>query len=121
LEYDNLILDDQAAIIGLSDTANLVGIYEKDGLSVRLAYNWRDEYLADRGQGTGSNPQYREAYDQLDLNISYEIPQVEGLRVFVEALNITDEYTRTHGRTSYQLLNVTQTGARYNLGVAYKF
>ncbi len=121
LEYDNLILDDQAAIIGLSDTANLVGIYEKDGLSVRLAYNWRDEYLADRGQGTGSNPQYREAYDQVDLNISYEIPQVEGLRVFVEALNITDEYTRTHGRTSYQVLNVTQTGARYNLGVAYKF
>ncbi len=121
LEYDNLLLEDQAAIIGLSDTANLVGIYEDHGFSVRLAYNWRDKYLSSRGQGTGANPEYQEDYNQFDLNIGYEVPQVDGLRVFVEALNITNEYTRRHGRSSYQVLNVTQTGARYNLGVAYKF
>ncbi len=36
---------DQFALPGLSDTLNLVGIYEKDGLSARLAYNWRDDFL----------------------------------------------------------------------------
>ncbi|MEP1554511.1 MAG: TonB-dependent receptor [Paraglaciecola sp.] len=122
LEYDNYILEDQAAILGLSDTANLIGVYEKDGLSVRLAYNWRDEFLNARGQDTGqSAPQYTEEYSQWDLNASYEIPSVEGLSVFVEALNITDEYTRISGRATEQVLNLTQTGARYNVGARYRF
>ncbi|MEP2653501.1 MAG: TonB-dependent receptor [Paraglaciecola sp.] len=122
LEYDNFILEDQAAILGLSDTANLIGVYEKDGLSVRLAYNWRDQFLNSRGQDTGqSAPQYTEEYSQWDLNASYEIPSVEGLSVFVEALNITNEYTRISGRATEQVLNLTQTGARYNVGARYRF
>ncbi|MEP2601543.1 MAG: TonB-dependent receptor, partial [Paraglaciecola sp.] len=122
LEYDNTVLDDQAAILGLSDTANLIGVYEKDGLSLRLAYNWRDQFLNSRSQDTGGfAPQYTEEYSQWDLNASYEIPSVEGLSVFVEALNITDEYTRISGRATEQVLNLTQTGARYNLGARYRF
>src|SRR5690606_3189104 len=29
---------------GLSDTANLVGMYENDRFQARIAYNWRDKY-----------------------------------------------------------------------------
>ena len=36
----------QFALLGLSDSANAVLMYEKFGFSVRLAYNWRDEYLS---------------------------------------------------------------------------
>src|SRR5690606_12690941 len=37
--------ESQFALVGLSDTANLVGIYEKDAISARIAYNWRDSFL----------------------------------------------------------------------------
>ena len=37
--------EEQFALLGLSDTANLTAIYEKYGFSARLAYNWRDTFL----------------------------------------------------------------------------
>jgi TonB-dependent receptor len=40
--YDNLSLAQQFVLTGLSDSANLIGFYDKNGLGVRLAYNWRD-------------------------------------------------------------------------------
>ena len=46
----------QFALLGLSDTANAVLMYEKYGFSARLAYNWRDEFLAATNQN-GSNTQ----------------------------------------------------------------
>ncbi|WP_065187519.1 TonB-dependent receptor [Shewanella woodyi] len=111
----------QNVINGISDTANLVGIYENYGFTARIAYNWRDEFLNSQGQGTGANPQYTEAYSQVDFNIGYDVPMVEGLTVFIEGLNITDENTRVHGRANEQVLNYTQTGARYSLGARYTF
>ncbi|WP_448556795.1 TonB-dependent receptor [Thalassotalea montiporae] len=122
--YDNTdILGDTNDDVqnGISDTANLVLFYENYGVSARLAYNWRDDYLEKVGDDTGSNPTFVEAYDQLDFNISYDTPWVEGLSVFFEGINITDEYRRKHGRNSHQVLNVTQQGARYSLGVRYNF
>jgi TonB-dependent receptor len=122
-EYDDFVIDvDQIAELGISDTANLVGFYEKDGWSVRLAYNWRDKFLAGENQGDMPNaPIYVEAYGQFDLTVSYEVPQVEGLTLFLNGINVTDEYLRKSGRDEYQVLNVTQQGARYNLGARYTF
>ena len=35
---------------------------------MRAAYNWRDEFLAGRFDGTGGpNPVYTEAYGQIDV------------------------------------------------------
>lgn len=118
--YDNQSLDEQFALLGLSDTANLVGFYDKDGLQVRVAYNWRDTFLSSTGHGTGNpNPVYVEAYGQVDINVSYDIN--DSLSVFAEGLNVTDEYTRSHARTKLQLMNMTQLGPRYNIGVRYTF
>ena len=121
LEYDPLLLMDQESMIGLSDSANLVGFYEKNGLQARIAYNWRDEFLSSRGQETGAHPQYTEAYSQIDLNISYEVPQIEGMQVFLEGINVTDEYVRVHGRDKYQLMGLYQGGERWQLGARYAF
>src|SRR5690606_7458794 len=44
--FDSLSLDGQFALTGLSDTANFVGFYEKNGVQVRLSYNWRDKFLS---------------------------------------------------------------------------
>jgi len=116
-EYDNLVVADQTAETGISDTANLIAFYEKDGLSVRIAYNWRDEYLANSQRVTYNQEEYR----QIDMSVNYDLPQVEGLTVFFNAINLTDEYTRQVARSSREAINVTQTGARYSLGARYSF
>jgi TonB-dependent receptor len=120
LEYDNADLGEQFALEGLSDSANLVLFYEKHQWQVRAAYNWRDEFLAGRFDGTGlPNPVYTEAYGQLDLNVGYQWN--EHLTFHLEAINLTDEIQRLHGRTQNQVLFVTQTGPRYMIGLRYKF
>src|SRR5690606_41015491 len=50
VKYDDQSLDEQFALLGLSDSANLVGFYDKDGLQARIAYNWRDTFLVSRSE-----------------------------------------------------------------------
>ena len=114
-EYDDLSKAAQYPVYGLSDSANFIGFYDKDGLQVRIAYNWRDDFLA----SGGGNPRYTEAYGQVDASVSYEL--TDNLTVSLEGLNITDETTRQYGRHKDMTFNYIETGARYNLGVRYNF
>ena len=108
----------QFALVGLSDTANLVLMYEKDALQARIAYNWRDKFLDTTSQYI-NEPGYTEAYSQIDLSISYDI--TEDLTVAFEGINITEENIRRHGRTSAMLWNLDEYGARYALSARYTF
>lgn len=119
LTYDNYNLGEQFALEGLSDSANIVGFYDKDKWQVRLAYNWRDKFLSGRFDGQGANPNYTEPYGQLDASISYQFS--ENLSVSFEGINLTDETVRIHGRNKNQVLWLTQGGPRYGMGVRYKF
>jgi TonB-dependent receptor len=109
----------QFALLGLSDSANGVLMYEKFGLSARLAYNWRDEFLSNINQGAWRNPIYVEAYDQIDLSVGYDI--TDNFAVSFEAINLTGEDVRWHGRSDNQLWRLEDQGARYGLGARYKF
>ncbi|MDX3773415.1 TonB-dependent receptor [Chromatiaceae bacterium AAb-1] len=111
--------ESQFALVGLSDTANLIGIYEKDGWQARIAWNWRDKYLAEVNQGGSNNPRFEEAYWQLDVNISYDIN--DKLTVFAEALNLTGENSRSHARNKAMLWYLTDLGPRYQIGFRYDF
>lgn len=119
LKYDNASVGEQFALVGLSNSANLVGIYEDQKWSVRAAYNWRDEFLSSTFDSAGPNPQYVEPYGQLDLSVGYNI--TDKLSVQFEAINLTDETARVHGRRKEQALYVTQSGPRYSVGARYKF
>jgi TonB-dependent receptor len=119
LAYDNHSTDNQFAIEGLSDSANFIAFFEKGKWSVRAAYNWRDEFLSARFDGIGPNPQYVEAYGQIDANASYDI--TDNFTVSAEVINLTDETIRVHGRNERQALFVLQTGPRYMVGASYKF
>ena len=105
----------------MSDSANLVAFYDKDGLQARLAYNWRDAYLAGVGQGAGttSNPTNLEAYGQLDISASYDYN--DNLTIFFAGLNVLEETYNVYGRDELQVLQAGQTGARYDIGVRYSF
>jgi TonB-dependent receptor len=105
----------QFALTGLSDTANAVLFYDKGGLQARVAYNWRDEFLT----AGGPNPQYVEAYGQIDASASYEF--VPGLTAFVEGINITGSDRRGHRRSDRNVTFAVQGEARYAAGVRFNF
>lgn len=113
--YDVYSLENDLALQGLSDTANLIGFYENDDFQIRVTYNWRDKFLLT----SGVEPTFTAAYSQIDLNASYNIN--ESVSVFVEGINLTDEATHRYGRWENQLVDYQQFGQRYNLGIRAKF
>lgn len=118
IRFDDAGLEEQFALFGLSDSANLIGFYDKYGVQARLAYNWRDQFLTAAAHGTGHpNPVYVEAYGQWDVSVSYDV--TERFTVFAEGINITDEFNRTRSRAEEQVLFLTETGPRYSLGLRY--
>ena len=113
--FDLFDFNQSAALTGLSDSANLVGFYENDQYQVRLAYNWRDDFL----QALGNEPVFVEAYGQWDMSASYEVNEMVSLQF--DAINITNETVRRHARFKEQVLDAEQYGVRFNIGVSLKF
>ncbi|WP_245626648.1 TonB-dependent receptor [Croceicoccus naphthovorans] len=115
--YDNTLryTATQFAITGVSDSANAVLFYDKGPLQARVAYNWRDGFLANYG----SDPFYVESYGQWDASASYEF--MEGLTAFVEGINITNADRRGHMRNDQTTYFAAPGYARYATGVRYTF
>ncbi len=118
ISYDNSNDAAQFALTGLSDTANLSLIYENYGLSARISFNWRDEFLVGIENG-GLRPRYIENYEQIDLNLVYAL--TDNLSFSFEGINIDGEDERQHARTSAQFLRLEVLGPRYAVGVRYNF
>lgn len=80
---------------GLSEhNFNLVGFYEKGPLELRLAYNWRSEFLLTvRDVIVPFAPIMNEDTGQLDGSIFYRV--TDNFRIGVQGVNLTNEITRT--------------------------
>jgi outer membrane receptor protein involved in Fe transport len=106
---------------GLSDSANLIAFYDKDKFEMRVAYNWRDNFLAGVGQDQGrfTNPQNVRGYSQIDISANYQYS--ENIRVFFAGINIGESTYRVYSRQAHQVLQMGQTGARYDFGITYNF
>jgi iron complex outermembrane receptor protein len=115
-EYDANTFDSSFALVGLSDSYNIVGFYETDKYQVRLAYNYRDQFLR---AVVDSEPSYVEDYGQFDLSASYNL--TENVTITFDGINITGEATRWHARYSNQFLLAEESGPRYSLGVRASF
>ncbi|HWA31163.1 MAG TPA: TonB-dependent receptor [Rhizomicrobium sp.] len=112
------------AVTGLADSANLVAFYEKNGLQVRVAGNWRAGYLEQFGQHQngsiyGSEPTFVDPSLQIDMSASYDI--TDNISVYFEGLNLNDSTYGTHGRFKEQLLDAVDYGRRFTMGVHVKF
>lgn len=119
-EYDSDNFSEQSILLGLSDSYNLVGFYEDELFSVRLAANWRDEFLFAENQLRFSNePVFYDEYLQVDLSASYNIS--ENFNLFFEALNITGEDQKQTGRYSNHFLFENDQEPRYTLGLRADF
>jgi iron complex outermembrane receptor protein len=76
------------AVPGIGDSANGTVYYQKGPWEVRLAYNWRDKYLASIAGGQGQ-PTTVKAYGQLDLSADYKIN--DHVTVFLDETNLTNQ------------------------------
>jgi len=82
-------------LVGLSKhNANFALVYEKGPISTRLAYNWRSAFLlTTRDVITPFAPVLNEATGQLDGSFTYSL--TDRVKVGVQAVNLTNEVTRT--------------------------
>ncbi|MCC6940810.1 MAG: TonB-dependent receptor, partial [Novosphingobium sp.] len=105
----------QFAVQGVSDSANAVLYYDKNGLQGRVAYNWRGSFLS----GYGFDPFYTNGYGQFDVSASYEFKQ--GLTVFIEGINVTNADRSGHMRNDQTVFFSAPGYARYAAGARFKF
>ncbi|WAC58728.1 TonB-dependent receptor [Brevundimonas sp. SL130] len=77
---------------GLSKTSyNAAVLYEKYGISARLAYNWREEYLMTTSAANVNAPVWASDYGQLDGSIFYNL--TEDVKIGIQSTNILNERT----------------------------
>lgn len=108
--------------LGLSEhSANIIGIYQDEKLEMRLAYNWRSEYLSSYRDFVTGNPIYQQATGYLDGSIKYDF--TENFQLRAQIANITNERANAEqvidasgqrfGRTSFIGDRRIKIGARY--------
>ena len=66
---------------------NLIGMYENDAFSARVAYNWRSGYL-DLFSSRGDHLYIEEAKGLGRLDVSASLNVLENLTLFADATNI---------------------------------
>ncbi len=102
---------------GQSDLSyNAIGYYENYGVSARLAYSFRDDYLETVRQNVEQRVDER---GQLDVTLGYKIN--DSFQVTFDAINITGEdFYSYHGSTSLNRLFLDQEPV-YIFGVRYQY
>jgi len=121
--YNRYALTNEFALPGLSNEANFVGFYQRNGFQARVAINWTGSELLQFGQtnagGTfGTEPTFLNPTTEVDFSSSYDINS--RVSVFFEGLNLTNSVYSTHGRFSNQQLDVVEYGPSLTLGVRAK-
>ncbi|MFP5392564.1 MAG: TonB-dependent receptor [Gammaproteobacteria bacterium] len=112
-------INQKFAVTGISNSANIVGFYEKGPYQLRIAYNWRDKFLQSLTQQNGDGVTQVAAYGQWDLSGSYEINK--HLSVVFEGTNLTQAVVKKYGRYTNQFLLAEDSGRRFALGLTGKF
>jgi len=98
--------------------ANLTLFYENDKFLARASYNRRGEIVG--GLDSGMNV-YLEPYDQIDLNLGYNLtPQ---LSLTGSVINLTRSEQRQYigNDTKLRMVRNTYTGRIFYMGLSYKF
>jgi TonB-dependent receptor len=110
----------QFALQGLSDSANAVLMYEKHGLSARVAYNWRDAFLTSTvWQGQQGLPGFVDTYSQIDFNVTYNFNDQFALGL--DGINITGEGQLIYSRTKQMQWWNAEGDPRWMLTARYNF
>jgi TonB-dependent receptor len=103
---------------GLSDKlANASLYYEKYGVSARVSYQWRSDWLDTLG-GLGSG-EFRQGYENLDVSLRYQL--TDNFTLFADLANLTNERYIAYQDNRGQPSEVEQIGSRYLFGLRFNF
>ncbi|WP_299809064.1 TonB-dependent receptor [uncultured Shewanella sp.] len=122
---------DQVSVFSDSSkhTVNLVGYYEMDAFSARVAYNWRSEYMIRELPGYYGNREHQ-AYGTIDFSSRYNF--TEHLAITFEVVNLLAEDSIQLGvaadsaevkpelQNNYPVFSA-EGEARYKLGITVRF
>lgn len=109
-------------------TYNLGAYYENHGVSVRLTYNFIDEFVSVSSPAYSGipDPQYTDKYGQLDLSSSFTLPwfeggALEGAQVTFDAVNLTNEKQFAYVGNPNAVVFAYYPGPSYMIGFRAKF
>jgi iron complex outermembrane recepter protein len=117
--YTNAVANVSFGLEGLSKYSySLVGFYEKHGIQARLAYTWRDKFLQ-VASGRNGEPEYFNAYGQLDASLSYDV--AENFTIFADAINLNDAREFLYSVTPDRTKEYRKVGRRFSAGARFRF
>jgi TonB-dependent receptor len=100
-------------------TYNLSAFYEADGLSIRLSFTDRSDYLNEISADDGRLDLYWEGRSQLDLTASYAVN--DQWEVFFEGKNLSDTAGARYYGKRERTYEYEKFGAIYFLGTRFNF
>lgn len=87
---------------GQSDhTANFAVMYEKNDWALRMAYNWRSEYLLTSRDVITGFPVYNDDQGYMDASAFYNV--TDNIKVGLQAVNLLNTETRTYSKIDANL------------------
>jgi TonB-dependent receptor len=105
---------------GTSDVVyNIGGYYEKYGLSIRLNYQKRTEWLDTIGAAVDGGDQFWASDDEMDFSARYAVNK--HVEVYFDASNLLNQPGRRYVRSSQYTLEWERFGRRYTGGVRVNF
>jgi TonB-dependent receptor len=116
-------------VLGTSDAVyNLQATYEKYGLSVRLAYQYRTPWGESVGSYRVTNGQvvpvdngdiFWDSDEEMDLSVRYQINK--NFEAYFDGSNLTNQGARRYGADGLHPIEYEKFGRRYVGGVRFKF
>jgi len=108
------------ALPGTSDLVYNVGAYyEKYGLSLRLNYQYRTEWIDAFGPATAGGNFYWATDDELDFSARYAVN--DNIELYFDGSNLLNEPGRRYVRDSIYTIEWERFGSRYSGGVRFTF
>jgi len=116
---------DPITIPGLSETVtNITAYYERHGLQARVSWRYRSEFLGEvSGFANGRQLRMVDSESVVDAQLGYRFEHgpMEGLSLFLQGNNLTDEEFSTYndGAPS-QVIDYQRYGSTYMLGLSWR-
>jgi TonB-dependent receptor len=113
-----------AVALGVSPyTYNLTGYYEGHGATIRVSYNYNDAQISSGpNQNSVNGARIKtDAYKQVDMSASYQLPWKNAPQITFNAINITKEKQRSTFQYENAAYTVYDPGATYLIGIRGQF
>jgi iron complex outermembrane recepter protein len=113
----NQLTGEELPFPSMSENAyNLSFFYEDEHWSARVAYNYRDEYLA-RASDRSGNPVFVDKAGYMDAKLIYTFDS--GLKIYIDGRNLLSE-VKSENAGPGRLSDLQWSGREYSIGFSYK-